>query len=117
MMLLVPILVVIFATFIGAFGSLYLKKGSKHLRFGGIREGIESFLNRDLIIGIALYVLSSIFYVGAMKFGELSILYPITSLSYVWISFISVKALGEHMNRYKWAGIALIILGVVFITI
>ena len=111
--MIIPILVVVFATFIGAFGSLYLKKGSAKLTKQTI---LRQFLNKDLMAGIALYVLSSVFYVGAMKYGELSILYPVTSLSYVWISFLSVKFLKERMNWYKWTGIALIILGVVLIT-
>lgn len=113
MSLLAPILVVVFATFIGAFGSLYLKKGSKQLHRHNV---IMQFLNKNLMIGVFLFVLSSIFYIGAMRYGDLSILYPVTSLSYVWISLLSVKFLGERMNRYKWMGIAMIILGVFFIT-
>ena len=73
------------------------------------------FLNKNLMIGVGLFCLSSVFYVGAMKYGELSLLYPITSLSYIWISLLSVKFLGERMNRYKWLGILLIIIGVALI--
>jgi len=108
---LIPILVVIFATFIGAFGSLFLKKGSSSVQF----KSIAKLFDKNLMLGIGLFVLSSIFYIGAMKYGELSLLYPITSLSYIWISFLSVRFLGERMNRYKWLGIAFIILGVVLI--
>jgi uncharacterized membrane protein len=110
---LVPLFVVIFATFIGAFGSLYLKLGARRLHRANLHT---QFINRDLMIGIFLYILSAIFYVGAMKYGELSILYPVTSISYIWISFLSISYLEEHMNAYKWTGIALIILGVVLIT-
>ena len=109
---LIPILVVIFATFIGAFGSLFLKKGASSMH---IQHLLRQFLNKNLMIGVGLFCLSSVFYVGAMKYGELSLLYPITSLSYIWISLLSVKFLGERMNRYKWLGILLIIIGVALI--
>ena len=111
--LLAPILVVIFATFIGAFGSLYLKKGAKQLHRHNL---LLQFFNRNLMLGVFLFVLSSVFYIGAMKYGDLSVLYPVTSLSYVWISLLSIRFLGEEMNRYKWIGIAMIILGVFLIT-
>ncbi len=63
-----------------------------------------------------LYGVSAVIYVWALKYGRLSLLYPITSLSYVWVSLLSVKFLKENMNNYKWIGISLIILGVILIT-
>jgi len=102
---------VLFATIIGAVGSLYLKFGSKKISF----KIIEQLKNWELILGIFLFVISSAFYVPALKMANLSLVYPTTSLSYVWVTLLSKKFLKENINKYKWFGIALIILGVFLI--
>ena len=40
------------------------------------------------------------------------LLYPLISLSYVWVAILSVVILQETMNPYKIAGISVIIAGV-----
>ncbi len=99
---------VLLATTIGALGALFLKYGANTMT----RQRKLSFLNLRLLFGIFLYGFSSIFFLAALKNGELSVLYPLTSLSYIWISLLSIKMLGEKMNFYKWLGIAGILLGV-----
>ncbi len=107
------ILLVISATLVGAFGPILLKKASaKRL------SQISSLMtNYSLFGGVALYALGTLLFIPALKGGELSVLYPFVSLSYIWISILSVKFLGEKMNRIKWMGIAFIILGVSLIGI
>jgi len=56
-------------------------------------------------------------FIPALKGGDLSILYPFVSVTYVWVALLSVRFLGEKMNKFKWIGIAMIILGVSFIGI
>ena len=107
------IIMVIFATIIGSFGALYFKKASKHLEF----KLIKLLTNKDLYIAVSLYLLSSVFCIYALKFGELSILYPVTSVGYVWVTLLSIKFLNEKMNMWKWLGITAIIMGVVLIGI
>ena len=50
--------------------------------------------------------------VVALKHGELSLLYPIISLSYVWVAILSVLIFHETMNALKIAGICVIMIGV-----
>jgi uncharacterized membrane protein len=99
---------VLFATIIGAFGALFLKFGAARLT----RSDKWTFINKRLLLGVFLYGLSSIFFLAALKNGELSVLYPLTSLSYVWISLLSIKMLNEKMNFFKWLGIVAILIGV-----
>lgn len=99
------------ATIIGAFGALFLKYGANTMT----RKSVLSFLNTRLLIGVFFYGLSSVFFLIALKNGELSVLYPLTSLSYIWISLLSIKMLGEKMNFYKWLGICAILVGVTLI--
>lgn len=107
---IIAIILVFISTLFAAWGSLYLKKGS-------IKFGLKSLLNGKLILGGIIYLLSTVFFIFALKRGEVSILYPMTSLSYIWISLISVKFLKEKMNKFKIMGIIFIILGVVVITV
>lgn len=102
---------VIFATLIGAFGPILLKKASarKLSKIGSLAT------NYHLFGGVALYAISTIMFIPALKGGELSVLYPFVALVYIWVSLLSVKFLGENMNKFKWIGIALIIIGVSFI--
>ena len=108
---LFAVILVFVATLIGAFGALYLKYGADKLT----RTNKLTFINKRLIFGVVLYGLSSVFFLIALKNGELSVLYPLTSLSYIWISLLSIRLLNEKMNFYKWMGVASILAGVSFI--
>lgn len=99
---------VVLGTLVGAFGPILLKRGSA--AFG---LSIRSLLkNYNLLAGIFLYGLSSIIFIPALRGGDLSVLYPIVSVNYIWVSLLSVKFLNEKMNSFKWVGIGLIIVGV-----
>ena len=102
------IVLITVACIIGAYGGILLKKGadSLKLRFKALMK------NKYLIGGFILYGLSTIAYIIGLKGGELSILYPLVSTTYIWISLFSQKLLGERMNKYKWFGILLILVGV-----
>jgi uncharacterized membrane protein len=101
------------ATLVGAFGPILLKKGSKKFSL----NPKLLIKNCHIIGGAFLYILASILFIAALRGGDVSILYPIVSVTYVWVSFLSIKFLKEKMNRYKWTGILLIIMGVTFIGI
>lgn len=105
------ILLVIAATFVGAAGPILMKRASAKVTMN-IMTWIK---NPYLIIGGCLFALSTVMFVLALRGGEVSVLYPFVSLTYVWVCFLSQKFLEEHMNPKKWLGIALIILGVSFI--
>lgn len=107
------IALVIFATLIGSFGPILLKKASAR-KLSKIRTLIKNYY---LFGGVSLYGIGTILFIPALKGGDLSVLYPFVALTYIWVSLLSVKFLNEKMNSYKWLGIALIIAGVIFIGI
>lgn len=104
---------VIFATCVGSFGPILLKKASEK-KLSQLRSLIHNY---HLFGGVALYAIGTVLFIPALKAGELSVLYPFVSLSYVWVSLFSVKFLNERMNKFKWLGISFIILGVSLIGI
>ena len=102
---------VISGTLLGAFGPILLKKASARR----LSKLSSLATNYHLFGGVALYAVGTLLFIPALKGGDLSVLYPFVSLSYIWVSFLSIKFLGEKMNKFKWLGIALIIVGVTFI--
>lgn len=68
--------------------------------------------NLPLMGGLTCYGLSTGLLVLALRYGELSVLYPIIALTYVWVSLLSVAMFGESMNLYKALGLTMIVLGV-----
>jgi len=62
--------------------------------------------------GLSLYGASTILLVLALRHGELSILYPVIALTFVWVAILSAIVIGEVMNPYKVTGIAIIVVGV-----
>lgn len=98
----------IFCSIISAFATFFLKLASPTMSFK-IKKLIT---NWKLIIGLFLYGIGTILALFALRFGELSILYPFVALQYVWTGFISMKYLKEKMTPAKWAGVVLIVVGV-----
>jgi drug/metabolite transporter (DMT)-like permease len=76
----------------------------------GVLIGIVT--NARLFAGYCLYGLSMLLLVLALKDGELSLLYPVIALTYVWVTFLSFVLFHEIVNPYKMIGIAIIVIGV-----
>lgn len=107
------ILLVLAASFIGSFGAVFLKAGAGRLH----RELKTLLFNWRLAAGIALYLASFIFYYLGVRQGELSVLYPMVSLGYIWTLLWSRLFFGEPISRLKVAGLALIIGGIVVLNL
>jgi drug/metabolite transporter (DMT)-like permease len=103
-------LLVLMASFIGSFGAVFLKLGSARLA-GGFRH----IFNVQLATGVALFMGSSYFFVLGIRHGELSVLYPMVSLGYIWTLFWSRLFFKEPFTRNKFLGLAMILLGVFFV--
>ncbi len=65
-----------------------------------------------LIAGYVLYGFSTILLSFALRHDELSSMYPIISLTYVWVMFLSVWIFREALNPFKVVGVAVIMVGV-----
>ncbi len=102
---------VLAASFIGSFGAVFLKSGATRMRFN-LRHLLTNY---RLALGIALFVFSSYFFVLAVRRGELSVLYPLVSLGYVWTMIWSRLFFGERLTRSKCVGLLLILVGIAFI--
>ena len=103
-------LLVLMASIVGSFGAVFLKLGSAK-----INRSPLSFVNPQLILGVGLFLGSSVFYAMGIKGGQLSVLYPMVSLGYIWTLLWSKLFFNEPFTKQKFAGLGLILLGVFFV--
>jgi multidrug transporter EmrE-like cation transporter len=101
---------VLLASLIGSFGAVFLKLGAAHLA-GGLRY----IFNWQLATGVALYLGSSVPFVMGLKHGELSVLYPMVSASYICAFVWSRLFFNEPITKGKIAALGLILAGIVCI--
>ncbi len=98
------------ASVVGSFGTVFLKRGSAK-----VTRSPLSFANREVILGVVLFLGSSVFYAFGIKEGQLSVLYPLVSLGYVWTILWARLFFREPFTPQKFAGLGLILLGVFFV--
>jgi len=67
--------------------------------------------------GFAVYGIGALSMILAYRYGELSVLQPINSMSYVFSTILAVFILHEAIPLINIAGIALIVSGVIVIGI
>ena len=73
---------------------------------------VRIFTHFPLFLGYAFYGISTILLVLALRHGELSILYPVIALTFVWVTILSIVIFHDSVNPLKFLGIAIIISGV-----
>ena len=111
---------VICCTVFASIAQILLKTGATHplpaVDLGNLPSiiGLIFALMRDvpLIVGFFFHGCNALLLILALRDGELSILWPVYALSYVWVALLSMHFFGDHMNGWKGIGIALIIVGV-----
>jgi multidrug transporter EmrE-like cation transporter len=104
------IILVFIGGVVGSFGAVFLKLGAAKLG-----KSFRSYLNIPLAAGVALYLASTVFYIEGIKGGQLSVLYPMVSLGYIWTLVWSRLFFKEAFSTQKFVGLGLILVGVVFV--
>ncbi|MGP8245488.1 MAG: EamA family transporter [Bryobacteraceae bacterium] len=102
------VVLVLAASVIGSFGAVFLKLGAA--RWKGDIWGLVSW---RLALGVGLYLGSSVIYTMGIKHGQLSVLYPMVALGYVWALLWARLFFDERFTRQKQIGLGLVLIGVV----
>ena len=98
-------------SFIGSFGAVGLKAGAKRLEMN-----LKSLLtNWHLAAGVCGYLVSSVFFVLGIRHGELSVLFPMVSLGYIWTTIWSKVFFAEVLTGAKLLGLGMILAGCVLL--
>ena len=107
------IVIVLACTLLVAIGQYLIKLGANRLSHAGfLATVIGIIVIPQLFAGYCLYAVFTVMFVYALRHGELSILYPLIALGYVWVTITAVLAFHEQLNPLKIAGLIVIMCGV-----
>ena len=81
---------------------------------GSIRQILNNYW---LAVGVILYGLSSMFYMMGVSQGQLTVLYPMVSLGYIWAMLWARIFFKERFTIPKIGGLVMIIFGVALINL
>lgn len=98
--IMLGIVLAVSATSLEGLGQVFLKLGSK-----GRKVAFWT------VIGLITFALEAVIYSLALRDLPVGIAYPIGALSFVFVTLLSQWWLGERVDRTRWAGVALIIIG------
>jgi multidrug transporter EmrE-like cation transporter len=113
-------LIILFVVAFNISGHVFLKAGMNQI--GSISVGSlisdfsRVFFNGKILFGLFCYVTSVAGYIVLLSKTDISIAYPIvTSLAYAGIILVSFFIFKELFTPVKWAGLLLIIIGVLMV--
>jgi drug/metabolite transporter (DMT)-like permease len=110
------VFIILAGTFLVAVAQMLIKSGADRLAQSGqtglIGTAIGILTIPPLFAGYALYAIFAVMMIYSLKHGEMSVLFPLISLGFVWVAILSVFILHEAMSPLKGAGIAIIVAGV-----
>jgi drug/metabolite transporter (DMT)-like permease len=107
------IMLMVLCTVFTSSAQIFYKFGADRLKL----DFLSIITNWQLMMGMVLYGFGAILVIIALKGGDVSVLFPIVTSSYIWVSLGSVYFFGEKMGLFKWTGVFLIIFGIVLITL
>ncbi|MCY4586066.1 MAG: hypothetical protein OXB98_08530 [Bryobacterales bacterium] len=103
---------IVLSTVSGAAAQILLRFGADAIEGANL---IGIITNVPLIGGYACLAMNVVLVVLAFRGGQLSILYPIVALTFVWVAILSPMYFRDVISISKIAGLTLIVAGVSFI--
>ena len=103
---------IVLSTISGAVAQILLRFGADAIEGADL---IGIITNVPLIGGYACLAMNVVLVVLAFRGGQLSILYPIVALTFVWVTILSPMYFPDEIDTSKIAGLTLIVAGVSFI--
>ena len=98
----------------GTFGALFFKRGVAKTK--GINISYLIVIP-EIYIGGVFYLLGALLNIILLKYVQYTILYPMTSLTYIWTMIVSYVVLKERINKEKVLAVVFIILGIIILCI
>jgi drug/metabolite transporter (DMT)-like permease len=107
----------------GPLGNVLLGKGMKHV--GAVvvwppsqllHTGLKVFASASIWLGISSLILFFVSYMLVLSWADYSFVQPASSLAYGVVALLGYLILGETVSPLRWAGIAIICLGVFVIS-
>jgi len=105
------------AILLASAGHLLIKLGLNTAVHGSIpgtavANAFHTLLQPALILGLGIYGIGTLLWISAVSRRNISFLYPLTALNYVIVSMGGLLWFGERISMGRWAGIAIVVIGV-----
>lgn len=104
------------------FAQLLMKKGLVQTGIDNVNIGnsvefaVKNAHSPLVWLGIFVFVLNFFVWIVILSRVDLSIAMPVGSTCYIFVPIVAMMFLHEHVGLLRWAGIALIILGIHFVS-
>ncbi len=114
-------LFLLIAITLGATGQISLKYGMKQFGslgqpgFGLIATVLRAVFTPYVLLGLALYAISSGFWLVVLGSWNLSYAYPMIAISYVVVVLLSRVFFKEQVMPLQWLGITFMVTGLVLV--
>jgi len=104
-------------------GVVLLKKGITHVAPAPQLNSAElarvlkaAIINPQILLGVFFEALFFACLLFLMSKSDISFLWPLTALSFVFATFAAIAFLHERVSPLRWAGVVLIVLGAALIS-
>lgn len=101
-----------------ALGDFFLKRGMSRLQsihLDRAQDAVLAIFHPYVALGILLLIIFFACYLTALSWADLTYVLPATGIGYVFMAFLAVVFLNEHVSAARWGGIVLITCGVGFV--
>lgn len=114
-------LILIFTSvLIAIFGQIFMKKGMLQVGVIHLSNLAGKFwtmiFNPLVILGLIFYALSAVLWLIILSRKDLSYAYPLISMGYVVVLFLSAVVFKEQVSSLRWLGALIIIAGIILIS-
>jgi drug/metabolite transporter (DMT)-like permease len=106
----------------GAAGDTLMSKGMKQVGeitsaqpLDLLRAGVRAARNPYVVSGVLGLAIYFFCFSAVLSWADVSLVVPISALSFLLTAFVAQRALGEHVTPQRWLGTVLIVLGVVLV--
>ncbi len=99
-------------------GQVCFRMGARHENneeTGALSSFLEVLRRPVLWLGVAAFITHFCVWMLVLNKVNLGVAYPLMSLDYVMVTLCSAVFLGETVNRKRWVGVFLIVVGVALI--
>jgi len=95
-------------------GQILFKMASKQMALGTISTFVlRLFYNYYLMIGLFIYVVTTVLWIALLRVVDLKEAYPIMALAFIFVPILANWFLGEKIDYKTFLGGAFIIIGIV----
>jgi len=116
------LVILIIGLMLEAFGVVYLSKGLKQIgepaqiNAAEVRRLVaRGVTNGNILLGVLMETLFFITLLVLLKFWDVSLVWPLTSLGFVLTALAAKYIRHEEISTMRWTGVILIVLGAVLV--